>query len=195
FVPATVLNEPSEPSRNISAQSYFKAWVARDAASKVREQAIKAYDLGQSLEHDLDMSEAKPLSVQANRLDIQTRGDGENVNNSVYLTSRGNLGLGNIETNGKIVVTGVQGNIDVVGVVKSPTSIKLDALGAIHGGGLTLEGGMPTPASGQLIAPDLVMTAGDGIGMDQAVNVQVDRLAAAGGHGGANIQNRNGRTP
>src|SRR5690606_39020569 len=68
FNMATVLKETMETSRNISAQSYLKAWVARDAVSKGREQAVKAYDVGQSLEHGLDVSEAKPLSVQANRV-------------------------------------------------------------------------------------------------------------------------------
>ncbi|WP_010628905.1 filamentous hemagglutinin N-terminal domain-containing protein [Halomonas sp. KM-1] len=183
---ANALRDTTQVSRNIADLAHFNAVVARDASQQLRRQAVAAFDLNQ----DIDMSAAKPLGIEANRLDMRT-GSGRDLNSGVYLNSQGDLGLGNIASSGSVRVTDVQGNISIVGEVKSPDSITLQAGGAIRGAGGTWVNGLWVPSSGQLIAPDLLAIAGGGVGMDQAVRTRVDRLAVDAGTGGVHVFNRN----
>ncbi len=88
----TTMRDTTRVSRDMADHSVFKATAARDASQALRHQSIAAYDQAQ----DIDMSAAKPLGIQANRLDMGTS-SGRALNSGVYLDSTGNLGLGNIE--------------------------------------------------------------------------------------------------
>ncbi|GAA4325390.1 ESPR-type extended signal peptide-containing protein [Pigmentiphaga soli] len=165
-------------SKNTDDQSVFKATVAFNAAGQLRRQAVAAYDLNK----DIDSSADKPLGISANRLDIAGSGADGALNTSLYLETAGNLGLGDIKVaSGETIKAQADQNISVVGTVNSDTSIDLNAGGAILGAG------------GTLVTPELTAVAGNGIGMNQAVNTKVSTLAADGGAGGVNISNRTGQ--
>jgi hypothetical protein len=174
LVTTTTIRDTTQTSRDMADLAVFKANVARDASEQVRKQAVTAYDLNK----DIDSSADKPLGIIANRLDIN---QGGTLNTSLYLNSTGTLGLGDITVaSGKQIIASTLGNLNVVGNVKSDTFIGLKANGAIQGAG------------GTLIAPDLSLLAGNGIGTQQYVATRTERLAAAGGHDGVAISNANG---
>ncbi|AHF92031.1 hemagglutinin [Opitutaceae bacterium TAV5] len=153
---------------NIAQAALTAAEIARDASELVRSQAVTAYNLTAS--GNIIGTASQPLGVEASKVNIQTFNK-----SSVYLESPGKLGLGDIEAVGagtEIVVRAVS-DINVLGEVISPTRISLTSTGGgILGGG------------GTLIANDLVAIAANGIGVANAVNTEVDRLAAFGGTGG-----------
>ncbi len=174
LVTTTTIRDTTQTSRDMADLAVFKANVARDASEQVRKQAVSAYDLNK----DIDSSADKPLGIIANRLDVN---QGGTLNTSLYLNSTGTLGLGDIAVaSGKQIIASTLGNLNVVGNVKSDTFIGLKASGAIQGAG------------GTLIAPDLSLLAGNGIGTQQGVATRTERLAAAGGHDGVSISNANG---
>lgn len=170
----TAIRDTTATSKAAADLAVFKANTARDAALQVRKQAVAAYDLNQMIDSSVD----KPLGITANRLDIN---GGNAIDSSLYLNSTGNLGLGDITVaSGEKIVADALNNIGVVGSVNSDTSISLKAGNAILGQG------------GTLITPDLLMVAGHGIGVNQAVNTQTDRVAADAGSAGVAIVNANG---
>lgn len=170
----TAIRDTTATSKAAADLAVFKANTARDAALQVRKQAVAAYDLNQMIDSSTD----KPLGITANRLDIN---GGNAIDSSLYLNSTGNLGLGDITVaSGEKIVADALNNIGVVGSVNSDTSISLKAGNAILGQG------------GTLITPDLLMVAGHGIGVNQAVNTQTDRVAADAGSAGVAIVNANG---
>lgn len=170
----TQIRDTTATSKATADLAVFKANTARDAALQVRKQAVAAYDLNQQIDSSAD----KPLGITANRLDINNGGV---IDSSLYLNSTGSLGLGDITVAaGEKIVAEATGNVGVVGNVNSDTSISLKAGQAILGQG------------GVLVTPDLKMVAGNGIGALQAVNTQVDRVAADAGNGGVAIVNANG---
>lgn len=170
----TAIRDTTATSKATADLAVFKANTARDAALQVRKQSVAAYDLNQMI----DSSATKPLGITANRLDINNGGV---IDSSLYLDSTGSLGLGTITVApGEKIVAEAAGNVGVVGTVTSDTSISLKAGQAILGQG------------GVLVAPDLKMVAGNGIGALQAVNIRTDRVAADAGNGGVAIVNTNG---
>ncbi|MFC3608577.1 two-partner secretion domain-containing protein [Stutzerimonas tarimensis] len=170
---AQVLRDTVMTSKQMADLAVFKANTARDASEQIRRQAVYAYDLNK----DIDSSAAKPLGISANQLNVNSNGT---LNTSLYLETQGHLGLGNITVAvGQEIIAKAAQDLNVVGTVSSDTFIGLQAGGAIQGAG------------GSLVTPDLQLRAGQGIGTQQAVQTQVDRLAAAAGHGGVNIVNRN----
>ncbi len=170
----TAIRDTTATSKAAADLAVFKANTARDAALQVRKQAVAAYDLNQMIDSSVD----KPLGITANRLDIN---GGNAIDSSLYLNSTGNLGLGDITVaSGEKIVADALNNIGVVGSVNSDTSISLKAGNAILGQG------------GTLITPDLLMVAGNGIGVNQAVNTQTDRVAADAGNAGVALVNANG---
>lgn len=170
----TQIRDTTSTSKSTADLAVFKANTARDAALQVRKQAVAAYTQNKQL----DTSADKPLGISANRLDINNGGV---IDSSLYLDAIGNLGLGDVNVAaGQQIVAEATGNVGVVGVVNSDTSISLKAGQAILGQG------------GVLVTPDLKMVAANGIGANQAVQTQVDRLAADAGAGGVAITNANG---
>lgn len=170
----TAIRDTTATSKAAADLAVFKANTARDAALQVRRQAVAAYNLNQQIDSSAD----KPLGITANRLNIN---NGAALDSSLYLDSTGNLGLGDISVaTGEKIVASATGNIGVVGDVVSDTFIGLNAGNAILGQG------------GTLFSPDLLLVAGSGIGANQAVNTQTDRVAADAGNGGVAIVNANG---
>ncbi|QLF93652.1 filamentous hemagglutinin N-terminal domain-containing protein [Pseudomonas sp. ABC1] len=170
----TAIRDTTATSKAAADLAVFKANTARDAALQVRRQAVAAYNLNQQIDSSAD----KPLGITANRLNIN---NGAALDSSLYLDSTGNLGLGDISVaSGEKIVASATGNIGVVGDVVSDTFIGLNAGNAILGQG------------GTLFSPDMLLVAGNGIGANQAVNTQTDRLAADAGNGGVAIVNANG---
>ncbi|EWC39245.1 filamentous hemagglutinin N-terminal domain-containing protein, partial [Stutzerimonas stutzeri] len=170
----TAIRDTTATSKAAADLAVFKANTARDASLQVRRQAVAAYDLNQQIDSSAD----KPLGITANRLDIN---GGDTIDSSLYLDSTGSLGLGDITVaSGEQIVAEAADDIGVVGSVNSDTSISLTAGNAILGQG------------GTLITPDLLMVAGNGIGANQAVNTQTDRVAADAGNSGVAITNANG---
>ncbi|TDA95474.1 two-partner secretion domain-containing protein, partial [Halomonas marinisediminis] len=183
----TTMRNTTQVSRDMADQSVFKATVARDASQALRAQAIAAYDQDQ----DIAMSADNPLGIQANRLDMGTT-SGRALNSGVYLNSTGNLGLGNIESDGEIRVADVVGNISVVGNVISPSLISLDAGGAVLGTGGTWvdDGWVP---EGMLKAPAVAVRAEDGVaGSEVPLYTETDEIAIDAGTGDAFVINGNG---
>ena len=171
---ATLIRDTVQTSKQMADLAVFKINTARDASEQIRRQAVAAYDLNK----DIDSSAAKPLGITANRLDVNAGGI---LNTSLYLDTQGHLGLGDIALAvGQQIVAKAAQDLSVVGTVKSDTAISLQAGGAILGAG------------GTLVTPDLLAVAGNGIGMNQAINTQVSRLAAKAGNGGIDILNRTG---
>jgi filamentous hemagglutinin family protein len=171
---ASLIRDTVQTSKQMADLAVFKINTARDASEQIRRQAVAAYDLNK----DIDSSATKPLGITANRLDVNAGGT---LNTSLYLDTQGHLGLGDIALAvGQQIVAKAAQDLSVVGTVKSDTAITLKAGGAILGAG------------GTLITPDLQAVAGNGIGMNQAINTQVSRLAVKGGDGGVNILNRTG---
>lgn len=171
---ATLIRDTVQTSKQMADLAVFKINTARDASEQIRRQAVAAYDLNK----DIDSSAAKPLGITANRLDVNAGGT---LNTSLYLDTQGHLGLGDIALAvGQQIVAKAAQDLSVVGTVNSDTAISLKAGGAILGAG------------GTLVTPDLQAVAGNGIGMNQAINTQVSRLAAQAGNGGINILNRTG---
>ena len=171
---ATLIRDTVQTSRQMADLAVFKINTARDASEQIRRQAVAAYDLNK----DIDSSASKPLGITANRLDVNAGGT---LNTSLYLDTQGHLGLGDIALSvGQQIIAKAAQDLSVVGTVKSDTAITLQAGGAILGAG------------GTLITPDLQAVAGNGIGMNQAINTQVSRLALKAGNGGINILNRTG---
>ncbi|CAG8865738.1 hypothetical protein PS627_01657 [Pseudomonas fluorescens] len=171
---ATLIRDTVQTSKQMADLAVFKINTARDASEQIRRQAVAAYDLNK----DIDSSASKPLGITANRLDVNA---GSTLNTSLYLDTQGHLGLGNIALAvGQEIVAKAAQDLSVVGTVKSDTAITLQAGGAILGAG------------GTLVTPDLQAVAGNGIGMNQAINTQVSRLALKAGNGGINVLNRTG---
>ncbi|MBE7376414.1 two-partner secretion domain-containing protein [Pseudomonas lopnurensis] len=169
----TVIRDTTQTSKEMADLAVFKATVARDASEQVRQQAISAYQLNK----DIDSSAEKPLGISSNTLDVNKGGT---LNTDLYLDSTGNLGLGDISVaDGKKIVASATGNVSVIGSVVSDTFIGLTAGSAILGGG------------GTLFSPDMLLVAGNGIGENDTLNTQTDRLAANAGSGGVDITNRN----
>ncbi|NAW13186.1 filamentous hemagglutinin N-terminal domain-containing protein, partial [Halomonas icarae] len=184
----TTMRNTTQVSRDMADQSVFKATVARDASQALRAQAIAAYDQDQ----DIAMSADNPLGIQANRLDMGTT-SGRALNSGVYLNSTGNLGLGNIESDGEIRVADVAGNISVVGDVVSPSLISLDAGGAVYGIGGTRGGGGWVPEAGMLNAPAIAVRAEQGIAnSEDSLYTDTGEIAIDAGTGDAFVINDNG---
>lgn len=170
---ATVIRDTVLTSKQMADLAVFKANTARDASQQIRLQAVAAYDLRK----DIDSSADKPLGITANRLDVN---QGGTLNTSLYLDTQGHLGLGDISVAlGEQIIAKAAQDLRVVGNVFSDTRIEVQAGNAIQGAG------------GTLVAPDLKMVAGNGIGTGQSVNTQVDRLAASAGSAGVALVNRN----
>jgi len=184
----TTMRNTTRVSRDMADHSVFKATAARDASQALRHQSIAAYDQAQ----DIDMSAAKPLGIQANRLDMGTSSD-RALNSGVYLDSTGNLGLGNIESVGEIRAENVAGNISVVGDVVSPTLISLQAEGAVRGIGGTWVDGDWVSDAGKLHAPAIAVRAGHGVAdEDDSLYTDTSEIAIDAGDGDAFVINDNG---
>ncbi len=184
----TTMRNTTRVSRDMADHSVFKATAARDASQALRHQSIAAYDQAQ----DIDMSAAKPLGIQANRLDMGTSSD-RALNSGVYLDSTGNLGLGNIESVGEIRAENVAGNISVVGDVVSPTLISLQAEGAVRGTGGTWVDGDWVSDAGKLHAPAIAVRAGHGVAdEDDSLYTDTSEIAIDAGDGDAFVINDNG---
>ncbi len=184
----TTMRNTTRVSRDMADHSVFKATAARDASQALRHQSIAAYDQAQ----DIDMSAAKPLGIQANRLDMGTS-SGRALNSGVYLDATGNLGLGNIESVGEIRAENVAGNISVVGDVVSPTLISLQAEGAVRGIGGTFVDGDWVPDAGVLHAPAIAVRAGQGVAdEDDSLYTDTSEMAIDAGDGDAFVSNDNG---
>lgn len=184
----TTLRNTTRVSRDMADQSVFKATAARDASQALRHQAIAAYDQAQ----DIDMSAAKPLGIEANRLDMGTS-SGRALNTGVYLDSTGNLGLGDINSVGEIRAENVAGHISVVGDVVSPTLISLQADGAVRGIGGTWVNGEWVPVAGILHAPAIAVRAGQGVAdRGDSLHTDTDEIALDAGDGDAFVINDNG---
>ena len=165
------LRDTTRVSVDTTTQAVFKSTVARDASLALRRQALDAYKQNQ----DINMAVEKPLGITANRLDMGTL-DGRALNSGVYLDSPGSLGLGDIAADGEIRVDNVAGDIRVVGTVKSPSLISLDADAGIRDG------------AGVLEAAEVALRAGTGIG-NAALQTRTGRIAAQGGSGAVTIHN------
>ncbi|PJB64140.1 MAG: hypothetical protein CO096_20195, partial [Armatimonadetes bacterium CG_4_9_14_3_um_filter_66_14] len=170
---ATSTAQAFQEGASIATAAYQAAVIHRDAAAVMRDQAIAAEDAANVIG-----TAAQPLGIQAQRLDI-TAGD-----SSVYLDGPGILGLGNITPTAgahnpapEIIVT-VPGDLAVRGTITSPTWVRLESTA-----GALLDG------DGKIVAPDLLAKAATGIGAPDAVQTDVDRLAATGGAGGVAITN------
>lgn len=184
----TTMRNTTRVSRDMADHSVFKATAARDASQALRHQSIAAYDQAQ----DIDMSAAKPLGIQANRLDMGTSSD-RALNSGVYLDSTGNLGLGNIESVGEIRAENVAGTISVVGDVVSPTLISLQAEGAVRGIGGTWVDGEWVSDAGILHAPAIAVRAEQGVAdQEDALYTDADEIAIDAGDGDAFVINDNG---
>ena len=170
---ATSTAQAFQEGASIATAAYQAAVIHRDAAAVMRDQAIAAEDAANVIG-----TAAQPLGIQAQRLDI-TAGD-----SSVYLDGPGVLGLGDITPTAgahnpapEIIVT-VPGDLAVRGTITSPTWVRLESTA-----GAILDG------DGKIVAPDLLAKAATGIGAPDAVQTDVDRLAATGGAGGVAITN------
>ncbi len=184
----TSLRDTTRVSRDMADHSVFKATAARDASQALRQQSIAAYDQAS----DIDMSAAKPLGIEANRLDMGTS-SGRALNTGVYLDSTGNLGLGDINSVGEIRAENVAGNISVVGDVVSPTLISLQADGAVRGIGGTWVNGEWVPVAGILHAPAIAVRAGQGVAdRGDSLHTDTDEIALDAGDGDAFVINDNG---
>lgn len=184
----TTMRNTTRVSRDMADHSVFKATAARDASQALRHQSIAAYDQAQ----DIDMSAAKPLGIQANRLDMGTS-SGRALNSGVYLDSTGDLGLGNIESVGEIRAENVAGTISVVGDVVSPTLISLQADGAVRGIGGTWVDGEWVSDAGILHAPAIAVRADQGVAhQEDALYTDADEIAIDAGAGDAFVVNDNG---
>ncbi|MFC6327219.1 two-partner secretion domain-containing protein [Alloalcanivorax gelatiniphagus] len=184
----TRLRDTTQVSRDMTDHSVFKATAARDASELLRKQSIAAYDQAT----DIDMSAAKPLGIEANRLDMGTS-SGRALNTAVYLDSTGNLGLGDIKSVGEIRAENVAGNISVVGDVVSPTLISLQADGAVRGIGGTWVNGEWVPSVGTLHAPAIAVRAEQGVAnQEDSLYTDTNEIAIDAGDGDAFVINDNG---
>ncbi|MEN8427867.1 filamentous hemagglutinin N-terminal domain-containing protein, partial [Acinetobacter schindleri] len=182
---AKIYRESSEANLAITTDDLIKATHAKDASLQIRRQAIAAYDLNK----DIDSSATKPLGITANHLTIN---DGGTVNTSVYLDSTGNIGLGNIKLKaGEDLIVKTEGGVTQVGRVE--VSSDLSNPSNINRGLISIESkgaieGSPVNMAGIFIADDLAIKAQNGVGLNHAINTEVQNLSVDGGKG-VNIYN------
>ncbi len=167
--------DANEAALSIAIADLIAALIARDASGMVRSQAIAAVD-----QRNMVGSGGSALGIQAERVDIQSFTDTD-----IYLRSDGDLGVGNVTAQSRIIISDVAGDLTLLGQLQAGERVVLDIDGAI----------VAVPDS-LILAEELVAIAGSGIGVGGGpVYTGVGSLAADGGTGGVWIENQNGGDP